>query len=178
MVRSGSVNDSGFSGSGELERDDRLQEIKNRWNQRVPLSAHAPGWPTWPHEPTPDQLFEQARADINWLIAQLQADPSLEGARDALAVLTPYVRHDANCASRLKETDCNCGASAALQAMHAALRGPPAERALPEQDWLADFWQYWRTDPAGEWFSDFLEYAKVAFESRAAGRKPGSVPPP
>lgn len=160
------MSNSGLPSSGDLELHQRLQKIKDRWSERAPLSVHAPMSPTWPHDPTSDQMLDQAKTDVNWLINQLQSCLSPESARDALAALTPYVKHEANCATRHGDSECNCGASAALQAMHSALRSPLPNRALPEQDWLADFWLYWRADPAGEWFSDFLESAKVAFESQ------------
>lgn len=159
------MSNPGLPGSGELERDQRLQKIKDRWNERVALSVHAGASPAGPHDPTPDQIFEQAKADVNWLLHQLQALSGAD-AREALTRLTPHVRHDANCATSLADTDCSCGASAALQAMHAAVRSPAATGAPAEWDWLADFWMYWVADPAGEWFSDFLETAKVAFESQ------------
>jgi hypothetical protein len=164
------VSDSGLPNSGDLELHRRLQKIRDRWNERIPLSVHAPGSSTWPHDPTPDHMLDQAKTDVNWLIHQLQACLSSESAREALAALTPYVKHEASCAARPGDAQCNCGASIALEAMHAVLRTPLPTRDLAEQDWLADFWLYWRSDPAGEWFSDFLESAKVACESRAARR--------
>jgi hypothetical protein len=173
------VTNSGRPSQAQLDRDQRLQKIKDRWKEQIAPSVDAGIWQAPPDDLTADQMLQQANADVNWLISQLPTSQSADGVGDALAALTRYVRHDPHCATRLAHTDCNCGASAALQALYAALRGPPLKRAQrPEQGWLADFWGYWRADPAGEWFSDFLESAKVAFEARAAGHEPGRAPQP